>query len=66
MNALDPNLMTPEERQDETAEILAVGFLRWRQKRVEKSKKKEKVTLDLSSKKSVHVFETNENIGDKQ
>ena len=65
MNALDPNLMTPEERHDETAGILSNGFLRLRQKRVEKSEKKEKVPLDLSAKKSVHVFETNDNYGDK-
>ena len=61
MNALDPNLMTAEERLDEVAEILAAGFLRWWQKRVEKSAKKAQVSLELSPEQRLHVSEITEN-----
>ena len=64
-NALDPNHMTPRQRLDEISEILATGFLRWKQKRVENSEKTENISLDLSSKQSLHVFETNDIFGDK-
>ncbi len=57
--------MTAQARLDEVAQILSSGFLRWRQKRVKKSKKTENISLDLSPKQSVHVFETNDTIGDK-
>ncbi len=65
MNALDPNLMTAEERLDEVAEILAAGFLRRRRRRLEKSDKKPNDSLDLPSKQSVNVSETIENFGDR-
>ncbi|MEG3637686.1 hypothetical protein [Magnetococcus sp. PR-3] len=57
MNALDPELMTAQERLDEAAQILAAGFIRYRQKRVEKSLPREHNSLDKKAKQSVHVSE---------
>ncbi len=65
MNGLDPDLMSAEERLDEAAEILASGFLRWRRKRVEKTRRKANVSLELSPEQRLHVSETTENLGDR-
>ena len=47
MNALDPNLMTADERLDEVARILAAGIHRWMDKKKPKIiGKTEKVILD--------------------
>ena len=64
MNALDPNLMTNEERLNEAAEILTASFLRWRRKRVEQFAKKTPVSLELSPEQRLHVSETTDNSGD--
>nr|CRH06176.1 conserved protein of unknown function [Candidatus Magnetococcus massalia] len=56
-NGCDPNLMTAQERLDEAAQILTVGFVRYRQKRVEKSLPRERNSLDKKAKQSVHVSE---------
>ena len=61
MNALDPNLMTAEKRLDEAAEILAAGFLRWRQKQVKKSAEKVNISLELSPDKRLYTSEITEN-----
>jgi hypothetical protein len=53
---LDPNLMTPAERVDEIAEILAAGISRVRRRRREnKFSYLEKVRLDFSPDRSVHA-----------
>ena len=55
-NPLPPHLMTPEERLDEVARILAAGLVRLRQKgsRSEPSHL-EKNSLDFSPARSVHA-----------
>jgi hypothetical protein len=53
---LDPNLMTPAERFDEIAEILAAGILRLRRRESEKHVSHlEKNSLDFSPDRSVHA-----------
>jgi len=53
---LDPNLMTPAERVDEIAEILAAGILRVRRRRREnKFSYLEKVRVDFPPHRSSHV-----------
>jgi hypothetical protein len=53
---LDPNLMTPAERFDEIAEILAAGILRLRRRESEKHVSHlEKNNLDFSADRSVHA-----------
>jgi hypothetical protein len=55
-NGLRPNLMTPAERLDEIAEILAAGILRLRRRQKEHiSSRLEQVQLDLSPTRSGHV-----------
>ena len=57
MNGYDPSLMTPDERLDEAAEILAAGILRLRQKKAEKSCRSENNCLDKSVEMRPHVIE---------
>jgi hypothetical protein len=56
MSALDPALMTTEERLGEVARILLVGIVRSQQKKVKLSEKKESFVLDVSVDQSVHGF----------
>ncbi|MGN7611910.1 hypothetical protein ACQZV8_07465 [Magnetococcales bacterium HHB-1] len=63
---ITPDQMTDEERQEEIINLLATGFLRYRQKQQEKARA-EKVCLDLSPTQSVHgVSSTTKNIGECQ
>jgi hypothetical protein len=55
-NALHPDLMTPTERLDEIAEILAVGILRVRARlRAPRGSTAEQVRVDFSPDRSSHV-----------
>lgn len=55
-NALHPDLMTPAERLNEIAEILAAGLLRLRRREAEKHVSHlEKNGLDFSPDRSVHA-----------
>ncbi|MEG3640696.1 hypothetical protein [Magnetococcus sp. PR-3] len=54
-NAIDPDLLTIEERLDEIAEILANGVLRLMEKKnLRTSLKKQQKPLDSVSEQSVH------------
>jgi hypothetical protein len=53
-NALNPNLMTAEERLDEIAEILAAGILRARRK-LRGEHRRDPVRLDFSADRSMHA-----------
>jgi hypothetical protein len=53
-NALDPDLMTPAERLDEIAEILAAGILRARRK-LRGEDRRDRVRLDFSPDRSMHA-----------
>lgn len=53
-NALDPNLMTAEERLREVGEILAAGLLRLRAKRIAESEHRRKSFLDFVANQGVH------------
>jgi hypothetical protein len=56
MNGLDANLMTPAERLDEIAEILAAGILRVRARlRAPRGRTTEQVPVDFSPNRSGHV-----------
>jgi hypothetical protein len=56
-NALTPDLMTPTERLDEVARLLALGFLRLRARRSERKANDpnhlRKFGLDLAAERSV-------------
>ncbi|MCD6072921.1 MAG: hypothetical protein K0S42_3437 [Microvirga sp.] len=53
---LDPNLMTPAERFDEIAEILAAGILRLRRRELDRHVSHlEKNGLDFSPRRSGHA-----------
>jgi hypothetical protein len=55
-NALRPDLMTPAERLDEIAEILAAGILRVRVRlRAPQGSTSEQVRVDFSPRRSGHV-----------
>jgi hypothetical protein len=55
-NALHPDLMTPAERLDEIAEILAAGILRVRARlRAPRGSTAEQVRVDFSPRRSGHV-----------
>jgi hypothetical protein len=56
-NPLAPDLMTPEERLDEVAQILAAGLLRLLQKREYQNDRNtlEKNSLDFSPDRSGHA-----------
>jgi hypothetical protein len=55
-NALDPDLMTPAERLDEIAEILAAGILRIRARlSAPRGSTKEQVSVDFSPRRSSHA-----------
>ena len=55
-NALHPDLMTPAERLDEIAEILAAGILRLRARlRAPRGSTTEQVRVDFSPRRSGHV-----------
>ena len=53
-NALNPELMTPTERLDEIAEILAAGILQARRK-LRGEHGRERVRLDFSPDRSMHA-----------
>jgi hypothetical protein len=53
-NALDPDLMTPAERLDVIAEILAAGILRARRK-LRGEDRRDRVRLDFSPDRSMHT-----------
>jgi hypothetical protein len=54
--ALHPDLMTPAERLDEIAEILAAGILRVRRRlRAPQGSTAEQVRVDFSPRRSGHV-----------
>jgi hypothetical protein len=54
--AFHPDLMTPAERLDEIAEILAAGILRLRARlRTPKGSTAEQVRVDFSPRRSGHV-----------
>jgi hypothetical protein len=56
---LNPNLMTPTERLDEIAEILAAGILRVRARlRAPQGSTAEQVRVDFSPNRSGHVAST--------
>ena len=52
---LDPNLMTPAERLDEIAEILAAGLVRLRRQQLGEPRPLEKKGLDFPTDRSVHA-----------
>ena len=53
---LNPDLMAPEERLDEIAEILAAGILRLRAGlRAPRGSTREQVRVDFSPRRSGHV-----------
>ena len=53
---LQPDLMTPAERLDEIAELLAAGILRVRARtRALQGSRKERVRVDFSPDRSGHV-----------
>jgi hypothetical protein len=53
---LDPDVMTPAERLDEIAEILAAGILRVRARlRAPRGSTAEQVRVDFSPRRSGHV-----------
>ena len=55
-NPLSPDLMTPDERLDEVAQILAAGLVRLRQRECDSDcSRLEKNDLDLSPDRSVHA-----------
>ena len=55
-NPLNPDLMTPAERLDEIAEILAAGILRVRARlRAPRGSTAEQVPVDFSPRRSGHV-----------
>jgi hypothetical protein len=55
-NALQPDLMTPAERLDEIAEILAAGILRLRARlRAPRGSTTEQVRVDFSPDRSMHA-----------
>ena len=54
MSGLHPDLMTPAERLDEIAEILAAGILRARRK-LRGEHRRDQVRLDFSPDRSVHA-----------
>ena len=55
-NALHPDLMTPAERLDEIADILAAGILRARARlRTTKGSTAEHVRVDFSPRRSSHA-----------
>jgi hypothetical protein len=53
-NPLHPDLMTPAERLDEIAEILAAGILRARNK-LRGEDRRDPVRLDFSPDRSMHT-----------
>ena len=54
-NALRPDLMTPAERLDEIAGILAAGLLRLRRQQPSEPGFSEKNSLDFPAGRSVHA-----------
>jgi hypothetical protein len=55
-NPLHPNLLTPAERLDEIAEILAAGIIRARARlRAPRGSTAEQVPVDFSPRRSGHV-----------
>jgi hypothetical protein len=54
-NALDPNLMTAEERLREIGEILAAGLLRLRAKQTVENGHRRETFLDFPASQSVHA-----------
>ena len=54
-NALDPNLMTAEERLCEIGKILAAGLLRLRAKQGAENGYRRETSLDFSANQSVHA-----------
>ena len=46
MHTLDPNQLTPDQRHDEVAAILATGILRLRLKKAQQREKTENLPLD--------------------
>jgi hypothetical protein len=54
MSSLHPSLMTPAERLDEIAEILAAGILRARRK-LRGEDRRDRVRLDFSPDRSMHA-----------
>jgi hypothetical protein len=56
LNPLRPDLMTPAERLDEIAEILAAGILRLRARlRAPQGSTAEQVSVDFSPRRSGHA-----------
>jgi hypothetical protein len=53
----DPRKMTPEERLDELAGLLAVGLLRMRRRAGEKRRVSRRISLDLCAGKRPHGAE---------
>lgn len=53
MSGLHPDLMTPDERHDEIAEIMAAGILRAR-KKLRGEHRRDPVRLDFSPDRSMH------------
>ena len=55
INALDPDRMTPDERLDEMADILAAGVLRLKKRRSSSnSNDLREVCLDFNANQSMH------------
>jgi hypothetical protein len=55
-NGLQPSLMTPKERLDEIAEVVAAGILRLRARlRAPRGSTREQVRVDFSPRRSGHV-----------
>ena len=54
-NALAPDLMTPAERLDEVARLLAAGLLRLRRREAAYQRGLEKNGLDFPPERSVHA-----------
>jgi hypothetical protein len=54
-NPLPPELMTPAERLEELAAILAAGFVRLRRQQQSEPRLSEKDNLDFPARRSVHA-----------
>lgn len=63
MNGYDPDLMSPSERLNEAAGILADGILRLRMKKEAKTGHSETFRLDKPANQCPHVSGKTENFG---
>ena len=64
-NGCDPNMLSPDERLNEAASILARGILRLRARNAAKIGRSENISLDNSPNQWPHVSEEVEPFGER-